>query len=245
VAELLVIVPSKGRPQSVARVYEAWVKTGAFEHAKLVFAVDADDSKHSAYFDADLLRGLPQPGNATVYFQTFATWQPMVPKLNECARIACLADDRFEMVAFMGDDHVPRSHGWAARYVEALRDLGTGIVYGDDLVQGEKLPTQWAMTSDIVSALGRMVPAPVEHLYCDNAVLDLGRAADCIRYLPDVVIEHCHPVAQRGAWDAGYERVNSRTQYAADRARYLTWRRDQMAADAETVRALRSATLPS
>lgn len=239
-ADLLVIVPSKGRPQSVARVYDAWVKTGGFEHAQLLFAIDADDPKHQGYFDADLRHGLELPISHSVYFQTFARWQPMVHKLDECARMAALADERFGMVAFMGDDHLPRSEGWAGRYIEALREMGTGIVYGDDLVQGEDLPTQWAMTTDIVTALGRMVPAPVEHLYCDNSVLDLGRAADCIRYLPDVKIEHCHPVAGRGAWDAGYERVNSRTQYQQDHARYMDWRGNGgLAADAEKVRAVR------
>ncbi|WP_037684635.1 hypothetical protein, partial [Streptomyces griseus] len=106
-----------------------------------------------------------------------------------------------------------RTVGWAGRYVDELRQLGTGIVYGDDGYQGERLPTQWAMTADVVGALGRMVPAPVEHLYCDNSVLDLGRAAGCIRYLPDVLVEHMHPVAGKAADDDQYRRVNSSAQY--------------------------------
>lgn len=235
-AELLVIVPSKGRPRSVAAVVDAWANTGAPEDgAELLFAVDADDSAIGHYELTLTELSLTRPWLRVAYL---VEWQPMVHKLNS---VAGAVAHEHGAVAFAGDDHRPRSKGWAARYVETLRDLGTGIAYGNDLVQGEKLPTQWAMTSDIVTALGRMVPAPVEHLYCDNSILDLGRAADCIRYLPDVRIEHCHPVAGRGAWDAGYERVNSRTQYAADHARYMAWRADGLQADTEKVRALRAA----
>lgn len=229
--ELLVIVPSKGRPHAVAQMVRSWLDTDAYEHARLVFAIDADDPTYPRYFDAEL----PQAADTLVYFQTLSAWRPMVPKLNECARLAALADDRFPMIAFMGDDHRPRSKGWAARYIGELRRLGTGIVYGDDRVQGEKLPTQWAMTSDIVTVLGRMVPADVEHLYCDNSILDLGQAIDRISYLPDVVIEHCHPVAGRGAWDAGYQRVNSREQYARDHAAYRAWRQQGLRLDAARI----------
>ena len=118
----------------------------------------------------------------------------------------------------MGDDHRPRTDGWDTKMLAALRELGTGVVYGDDLLQGERLCTSWAMTSDIVRALGRMVPAPVEHMFCDNAVMDLAKAAKCLRYLPDVVIEHLHPLAGKADWDPGYWRVNRPTSTERDGA---------------------------
>ena len=234
-ADLLVIVPSRGRPESVPRMVRAWLDTGAYEHARLVYAIDADDPQHGAYFT----QALPTLGHALVEFVTVNPWRPMVHKLNEAALFAATDEPGYFALGFAGDDHLPRSAGWAARYLEALRELGTGIVYGDDGLQGARLPTQWAMTADIVRALGRMVPAPVEHLYCDNAVQDLGLAAGCLRYLPDVLIEHMHPLAGKAELDAGYRRVNARAQYARDRAAYGVWRSGQRATDAATVRALR------
>lgn len=229
--DLLVIVPSRGRPESVARVARAWEATGAFEDARLMFAVDADDPsvasyRHHARHLAGDVAVLDQP-----------SWTPMVPKLN---RVALTAAVGHGAIAFMGDDHLPRTPGWANRYLTELRALGTGIVYGNDGYQGERLPTQWAMTADIVRALGRMVPAPVEHLYCDNAILDLGRAAGCIRYLPDVLVEHMHPVAGKAADDDQYRRVNGRDQYRRDRAAYRQWSRSRsgLLADTAAVRAL-------
>ena len=224
--DLLVIVPTRGRPQNAARAMNTWVTTGAFDHADLCFAVDSDDQEATRY---GLLAGGP------AIFQWHSGWVPMVHKLNRAAR-ALVPEYRY--VAFMGDDHIPRTDGWALRYCEELAEMGTGIVYGNDLIQGHKLCTQWAMTTDIVRALGRMVPAPVEHMYCDNSIMDLGLAVDRIRYLPGVRIEHAHPVAWRGAWDAGYERVNSRAQYKKDHEAYRRWRAEGFARDTELVQEL-------
>jgi hypothetical protein len=235
-SELLVIVPSRGRPESVARVAEAWRATGAYDCARLVFAIDADDPRHADYYTCDL----PDIGVPQVYFYVLPAWKPMVAKLNECAVAAVNVPNwQWQGVAFMGDDHLPRTPGWAAAYLEALRELGTGIVYGDDGIQGQRLPTQWAMTSDIIRALGRMVPADVEHLYCDNAIKDLGDLAGCLRYLPDVLIEHMHPVAGKASMDAGYERVNRREQYRKDRLAYELWKQVDLGIHAGVVRTIR------
>jgi len=160
----------------------------------------------------------------------------MVAKLDAVA--ASVASDYFAL-GFMGDDHLPRTNGWAQRYVDALRELGTGIVYGNDLLQGERLCTQWTMTSDIVRALGRMVPAPVDHLYSDNSVMVLGDHARCICYLPDVVVQHCHPFGGTAELDDQYRRVNAPEQYKRDKASYRGWTRAQMAKDVAKVRQLR------
>lgn len=236
-AGLLVVVPSRGRPESVARVAQAWRETGAHEDASLVFAIDEDDPRYGEYYA--IARCVDRPGILQVSFVGMATWLPMVHKLNECAAAAAGAEPGWGGIAFMGDDHLPRTPGWARAYLDALRELGTGIVYGDDGIQGEKLPTQWAMTSDIVRALGRMVPAPVEHLYCDNAIKDLGEQAGCLRYLSDVLIEHMHPIAGKAPTDAGYQRVNRPEQYARDGAAYRLWKQTQLAMDAGIVRTLR------
>lgn len=225
--EMVVIVPSRGRPQNAVRMMNAWVSTGAYEVARLVLALDQDDPEYRRYPTA--IEG--------VSLVTMPDWMPMVHKLDATARFL-MEDSDPRFFAFMGDDHVPRTVGWAQRYCEELDALGTGIVYGNDLIQGKRLCTQWAMTADIVRALDRMVPAPVEHMYCDNSIMDLGNALGRLKYLPDVTIEHAHPVAGRGSWDAGYERVNSRAQYRKDHGIYQQWRYSGMAADVAAVRAL-------
>ncbi len=234
-ADLLIIVPTRGRPASLQRVVAAWDATGAFEVAHLLFAVDADDPALAEYGRA--FDGAPTDRIGMLVDEK---WRPMVHKLDAAARSTA---DQYRAVGFAGDDHIPRTHGWAKRYLSALDELGVGIVYGaDGMRAGQRwpLPTQWAMSSQIVGALGRMVPAPVDHLYCDNAIRDLGQAADCLQHLPDVMIEHMHPAAGKAEMDDGYRRVNSNLQYVDDRARYRRWRDHQLTRDAEMIRALRA-----
>jgi hypothetical protein len=226
--DLIAVVPSRGRPDNARMLAEAFASL-CTAGTQLVFAVDDDDPTLPGY--TELLRDF-----SFTEVVNRGPWQPMVPKLNgiasEAARLAFA-------VAFMGDDHRPRIHGWDTAIIAALRDLGTGIVYGDDLLQRERLCTAWAMTSDIVRTLGRMVPAPVEHMYCDNSVMDLGNLSGCLRYLPDVVVEHCHPLAGKAEWDIGYARVNRAEQFYRDKAAYQQWADSGRDADVAAVKALR------
>lgn len=230
--DLLVIVPTRGRPDNLRRVVEAWDATGAWDDAEMLVARDGDDPEADRYADLIRDRGLRE--------MVFGAWLPMVDKLNRSAVAAANGGEWAPFaLGFAGDDHLPRTPGWAARYLDELRKLGTGIVHGNDLVWHGRLPTEWAMTSDIVQALGRMVPADVQHLYCDNAIAVLGQAAGCIRYLPDVVVEHMHPVAGKADMDDGYRRVNSPERYRDDRVRFARWVAQQLNDDADKVRALR------
>lgn len=244
---LIVIVPTRSRPHNVAPVVESWRATHAFEQgAELVFVVDQDDPALDAYADKFASFGAgPNPGRQEVSWLGAGKWRPLVPKLDHAAEYLLITQRPYAL-GFAGDDHRPRTDGWVAEYLRELHDLGTGVVSCSDGYRGDDLPTQWAMTSDIVEALGRMVPAPVEHLYCDDAVRELARAADCYRFRADLVIDHLNPWAgQRAPKDPQYERVNSHEQYAKDRPSYRTWKRNGgLAADAEIVRKLRQKGTP-
>lgn len=223
--DLLIIVPARSRPQNIPRLLAAWDETNAWEDAEMRIDVDADDPTLPDYLAVEM-----PPGARMVVADV---WRPLVPKLE---RAVAEEVDNYWALGFAGCDHVPRSHEWARRYIEELCQLGTGIVYGDDGYQHKNLPTQWAMTADVIKALGRMVPAQVEHLYCDEAIRDLGRAAGCIKYVPDVLIEHMHPAAKKTEMDEQYRRVNSSEQYRRDRNAFRSWMNGELQ---RQVRALR------
>lgn len=237
---LVIIVPTRSRPQNVGRVVDAWLDTGGFLDADLLFAIDHDDPANGDYLDALQLAARKLAHfDASIGCHSSPRHRPLVPKLNDVAKLHADFYPEQQLIGFAGDDHLPRTPGWAAMFVEHFRASGPGIAYGDDGYQGENLASSWVMSAEIVRALGRMVPAPVEHLYCDNAVMDLGREAGCLTYLPQVVIEHVHPVAGKTATDEQYERVNGREQYRRDRPAYKRWKRDGgLAEDAARVRAL-------
>ena len=224
---LCVIVPSRGRPAGVAALRRAWTETDAVAH--LTVAVDRDDPECGAYLavGGDIVLGARLR---------------MAGTLN---KVALERATRYRYIGFMGDDHRPRSAGWDDEIRETLQEMGTGIVYGDDLLQGKKLPTAVFMTSNIIRALGYMALPGLIHLYLDNFWLDLGTTADVLRYLPDVVIEHMHPTNGKAPMDAGYAEVNDPAMYAADAETYVTYRRSRrFGADVDKVRALANVRVP-
>lgn len=231
-SRLGIIVPTRTRPQNIVRVLEAWSETRAHENADLIVVIDTDDTEYHEY--TKVLTGQP------AVVMRIPKWTPMVPKLNAAAAVLA-TQGKYAALGFAGDDHLPRTPGWSTIYLDALAELGTGIVHGNDGYQRENLPTEWAMTVDIILALGRMVPAPVDHLYCDNSIQDLGRGADCLRYLSDVNIEHVNPYAGKVAMDAQYKSVNSRAQYSRDGTIYERWKRQQLQLDIKSVRKLKEA----
>jgi len=212
---LAVVVPTRGRPQSAARLQQAFADTDSL-NATLVFVVDADDPELDGYFTR---AGVGEIAHLMV--REGAGGTGMTAALNHAARVLT---DEYGALGFMGDDHLPRTAGWDAHVLGAL---GTGeprIVYGNDLLQGAALPTAAFMPSRLVRALGFMAPPVLGHLYVDNFWLELGERLGALRYLPDVVIEHLHPAAGKAAMDERYAAVNAAEADAADRRAWLDFR---------------------
>ena len=84
-----------------------------------------------------------------------------------------------------------------------------------------------------------MAPPTLTHLFVDDYWRMLGRTAGCLRYLPDVVVEHVHPFAGKAAMDEGYARVNDHAMYARDHAAFAAWSAEHLGDDIAKVQALR------
>lgn len=206
-APLLVIVPTRGRPQNAARLEKAFQETDSL-NADLVFVADYDDPELISYHTA-VSRLLIYRGQ---------TGKGLVPSLNWAAELYV---DIYDYLGFMGDDHLPRTAGWDAHVLGALDAVEPRVAYGNDLLQGEQLPTAAFLPSRMVRALGFMAPPVLQHLYVDNFWLELGQALKGLRYLPDVTIEHIHPAAGKAPMDERYSVVNAQ---AADRIDSDAWR---------------------
>jgi hypothetical protein len=215
--ELLVIVPSRGRPQNIARLIAAWADTASPDRGTdLLVAVDDDDPAKLDYLAAT---------SEAPFAWLEAAPGPRVPGMtNVLNHYARAYAGSYQYLGFCGDDHLPITPGWDARIRYVLGLWPAGICYGDDQLQRANLPTAVFLTANIVRRLGWMAPPMLRHLYVDNAWKDLGLAAGVLTYLPEVVIQHVHPVAQRAAWDEGYARVNHPDLDTQDREAYLAWR---------------------
>lgn len=182
--DMLVIIPSRNRPKSVADITQCLFDQSL--DIDICFGLDDDDT--SAY---EYVPGVIYERNARVM---------MNGTLN---LIANKYADKYKFLCFMGDDHRPRTHGWDKILSDPLKTK-PGFSYGNDLIQKEFLPTAVVVSSEIVKSLGYMAPPVLKHLYLDNFWLDLGNAINSIHYFEDVIIEHMHPVREKSSEDNTY-----------------------------------------
>lgn len=224
VRDLLVIVPSRGRPANVARLADALAQT---VRGRVELALGLDDDDVTLPQTRAAVAGAPFPVSLhTGGRKTWAGWT------NE---IAVLAARSFRALCSLGDDHLPLTPGWDTRLADAIDEAGgSGFAYGNDLLQGYRLPTAVVVSSDIVRVLGWLCQPSLKHYFADNVWMTLGEAAGCIRYLPSVTIEHRHHSTRTAQFDATYSDASA--YWHADHAAFLTWCRDHKAADVLKVR---------
>lgn len=221
--DLTVYIPTKGRPDNALRLQDAFYSSVTL-NTRAVFILSDNDPMIDRYRDLHFtLTVTPdKPG--------------FVSPLNEG-----YWKDRKQFysyaLGFMGDDHLPRTFGWDQRIVYNLKQLGAGLVYGNDKFQEQSIPTQVFMTSDIPLALDFMTLPRLKHLYADNFWLDLGKGLNRIQYLPDVIIEHMHPAAGKAHHDAGYEFSGNFHLDQEDKATYNHYLETDLAGDIMTVEA--------
>lgn len=226
---LTMIIPSMGRPDGARYAAQSALDNAVLDNTCVLVVVDGphSDRQQEAYEAI----GRPRLG---VLFG--GEHRGMVATLNRYAILhtagGLLVDHQCDLsacnlvthVGFMGDDHRVRTMGWDRMLTNAAGPLG--IAYGDDLLQGVELPTAVVMGADIVRTLGQMVPPTLQHLYVDDYWKALGIGMGGLSYVPEVVIEHMHPSADKGEMDASYETTNHPDRYESDGAAWRAYRDD-------------------
>lgn len=229
--DLLVIVPSRGRPQNIARLLDSVRETARLE-THVHVAVD-DDDERLAQYEAVMAKA----GGEHDVLETG-------PRKGLCAwtnDIAVRRAGEYPFLASFGDDHVPVTPGWDRALVRGIAEMGgTGFTYPWDSTR-EDIPEACVVSSDIVQALGWFCLPELCHWYPDNVWADLGRGAGCIRHLRAVLVDHRQVATGKAAVD-GTARDNGKS-LDADKAAYYAWRATRMAADVATVLEVRERAL--
>lgn len=212
------VIPSRGRPDRARDAVQAIRDTAVLVDTSVILAVDSDDPRLDEY------RALRWSGHAAEVM--LVVLQPdETGDLTRATNTVSLrvADDPDAIIGNVGDDQLARTVGWDLSVVNAM--TAPGVVYGNDLFQGERLPCGGVfLHASIVQALGWYALPVCSHLFIDNAWGDIGRGMDALRYLPEMVFEHMHPLAGKAEWDAGYELANGRDTTDRDRIAYEAWR---------------------
>lgn len=236
---MLVLVPTRGRPANAERLAAACAET-CTGPTDLLFVVDDNDPELAGYQARfpEHVPNLTHDGRSRVALQVQPPLErPGLAGALNAAAVPWAETGAYFAIANLGDDHLPRTRGWDTEWLTVLGQLGTGVVYGDDLIQGELMATAVGLTADIVRTLGWMAAPGMDHLCIDLAWVDLGAALGRLAYLPHTIIEHVHPAAGKAEHDAGYAHANSPAMVEHDSAAYYAWKEHQLAADVATLRA--------
>lgn len=207
--KILVIVPSKGRPERAAQCLNSMYLAANGEVDGIV-AVDHDDPKVKKY--QDIL-------NHDVYVNTPEFSGSFSKAINGCMPL--VESRKYDIVGVVNDDHRFITPDWDTEVKNALTK--TGIAYPNDLLMGSNLPTAVFMTVDIPLKLGWIAPPQLDHMYVDNVWKELGHGIDSLHYMPHVVIEHLHFTAGKSIMDETYRTTNTRKAMVEGEAAFKLW----------------------
>lgn len=222
---LLTAVPTRNRVENALGLLHTWYDMSTDEDSGLLFVVGTEDPRLKEYQERI-------PENHLLVFPE----RGIVKAMNYV--VSCGYIEEYEAIGFMGDDHRPRTIGWDRAYLTALRESGAGFVYGNDLLMGEKIPTQVAISSTIIDALGHFGNPRFTHLNVDVSWKDLAVAVGRCWYLEDVIVEHMHPAAGKAKDDEGYNWANSTVMVNLDGRAYKDWKRHDFKDEVRRIKAV-------
>jgi hypothetical protein len=187
----------------VKRLFDSIVQTTMdLGQLEVVLYVDEDDSESRSLFHPklSLVMIVGQPGET----------------MGNMNRTCCHAS-RGHYVMLINDDAVFRTSGWDYRVLEAAKGFpdDIGLIYGNDLDQGEAVPTFPIVSREMCVVLGELCPIGYRNLHIESHLLDifkqlarLGHRRIC--YLDDVIVEHMHHSIGKGVADLTSVKKNQR-----------------------------------
>jgi hypothetical protein len=233
--DLAILVPTRGRPGNLERLVAA-IQRNSTTNVKIYGGLDVDDPTLDEYVKSAPLTAAVEQGLLELRCGERAT---LVQWTNGLAAWALRVDPGIKFLASLGDDHVPCTPAWDMNLMMAIMAMpGPGYAFGNDLLQGDRLPTAWVQSVEVYETLGWVMHPSLRHLYVDNVVSVIGTESGRLAYRPGVVIEHLHPLAGKATWDESYKSSNGQPTKNADYVAYSAWRADTYAKDAAAVAAL-------
>jgi hypothetical protein len=215
---MLILCPTKGRYAAAVETWQTFLDTRSMPDTEILFIVNEDEDL--AHPTIPILR-VPR-----------RQWMNEVLQLG--VDHVLKGQDAPSIIGFIGDDNRFRTKGWDARVAQEL--YGGGIAYGNDLAQGPNLPAHVFISTPIIQALGYFGLPGSHHLYLDNAWKALGIGANCLHYMPDVIVEHLHPAFGKGIMDESYQITNSPATYGHDSDVFSAWLGNRAEQDIQIVR---------
>lgn len=208
--KIAVVCTSRNRVSNATRCYENFLKNSNQSDFFLIIRKDQEQLYQSLTCNKIIVSNSPR----------FGMSDPLNEGVNQL-----LSKQWYDHVYFLGDDHVIQTPQWDTTFLNYLSTVknNIGIVYGNDLLRKDQLPTACLVSSKIIKELGYMCYPKLCHLYIDNYWKDLGSGCGILKYFDDVIIEHFHYANKKSIKDENYQIVNAKSMYATDSKIYKEW----------------------
>jgi hypothetical protein len=200
----LVIIGTRSRPDNAIRAFQALKKTSIESD----FLIVINEDQQELYPEINGVQrevvptsfGANEKGNHVVH----KYW------------------DSYKTITGIDDDCLVQTTGWDAIITAPIKQRGYGISYGNDGMQGSKIPTKVTISSNIVKSLGFFSPPILKHSFCDNFWKILGESLNALDYFKDVNMEHLHWINGKAPKDKTYE-MNTKELFIKDKKSYFNY----------------------
>lgn len=191
----MILLPTRGRPQSLARFINAYNATKATLPVCVI--IDQDD------YDNYMIHGVVLPSD----------WpQPVINKkchdLNAAFNLGFETFPDAHYYGIMADDVTPETQGWDIKLRDAC--IPHYIAWGEDGIRqanaldAPALCTHPFIGGDLARAWG-WIMSPYTNRHCQDIIWrDFSDEMKLGKFLPDVVTLHRHWQSGRGQYDATY-----------------------------------------
>src|SRR5688572_20333 len=180
-ALISVLLPSRGRPEGLARMMNSLYETAAHRrYVEVVVRLDEDDPKLGEYWQLSQHPFIAKTGPRIL--------------LSECWNQAAEAADG-EILMHCGDDITFNTVGWDEQVRIAFAALPDriGLVFGDDLSTNfPDLATHGFLHRRWVEQVGYFLPPLFSSDWNDVWISDVAKKVGRLLPLPEMVIEHWH-----------------------------------------------------
>lgn len=191
--KILVLVPHRSadgmRNESLKKLIASWRET-TDGFSDILVGLDRDDIEQ---WPVDLEADVIQDVNEI--------------RLNVIKKINYLSSKygkKYDYIYFVGNDCIFRTKGWETIFLNSSVGMKHVVYYGNDMLQSERLCTHAFLSMNIIEDVGFMGPECLNHMFVDNFWMAIGNYLGCLRYFPEVVLEHMHYANGKNSKDKMY-----------------------------------------
>lgn len=176
--KILLLCPSRGRPDAAMRLSDNVKSTIADEHnVDLIFILDDDDPTINQYsgLNVEIVKN-KIPG--------------LVFPLN---LIYSKYSKDYRMFGFVGDDVTYHTPHWDKIFINNfIENDYNNICYGNDMLRGDCLLTSFYIGNGILDKIKYMAYPKLNHVFVDTFWRLVGSKINKLNYFPNIIIKHNH-----------------------------------------------------